>query len=72
VIWLELDPNIVKPGWTPLLILIALAVVMVLLFRSMRRQFRKVDDRWREDEDDAATDDSPAEAGTGDEPAARG
>ena len=44
MIWLELDPNIVKPGWTPLLILIALAVVMVLLFRSMRRQFRRVDD----------------------------
>jgi len=40
---LELDPNVVKPGWTPLLILIGLAVVMFLLFRSMRRQFRKVD-----------------------------
>ena len=29
---LDLDPNIVKPGWTPLLITIALAAVMVLLF----------------------------------------
>lgn len=45
---LELDPNIVKPGWTPLLILVGLAVVMALLFRSMRRQFRRVDDRWPE------------------------
>ena len=43
---LELDPNIVKPGWTPLLILIGLALVMALLFRSMRRQFHRVDQRW--------------------------
>ncbi len=40
---LELDPNIVKPGWTPFLITIGLAAVMYLLFRSMRRQFRRVD-----------------------------
>jgi hypothetical protein len=39
---LEIDPNLVKPGWTPLLITIALAAVMVLLFFSMRRQFRKI------------------------------
>ncbi|WP_375423346.1 hypothetical protein [uncultured Friedmanniella sp.] len=38
---LELDPNIVKPGWTPFLITIGLAAVMYLLFRSMRRQFRR-------------------------------
>jgi len=43
---LELDPNIVKPGWTPLLITVGLALVMVLLFRSMRRQFRRVDDNF--------------------------
>ena len=40
---LDIDPNLVKPGWTPLLILIGLALVMVLLFTSMRRQFRKID-----------------------------
>ena len=40
---LDLDPNIVKPGWTPLLITIALAGVMVLLFVSLRRQFRRID-----------------------------
>ena len=39
---LELDPNWVKPGWTPLLITLGLALVMVLLFLSMRRQFRKI------------------------------
>ena len=43
MILLELDPNIVKPGWTPFLITIGLAAVMYLLFRSMRRQFRRVD-----------------------------
>ena len=39
---LDIDPNLVKPGWTPLLITIVLAVVMVLLFVSMRRQFGKI------------------------------
>ena len=39
---LDIDPNIVKPGWIPLIITIALAAVMVLLFLSMRRQFRKI------------------------------
>ena len=39
---LDIDPNLVKPGWTPLIILIVLAAVMVLLFISMRRQFRKI------------------------------
>ena len=48
MILLELDPNVVKPGWTPLLILIGLALVMVLLFRSMRRQFRRVDENFPE------------------------
>jgi hypothetical protein len=39
---LDIDPNLVKPGWTPLLITIVLAAVMVLLFLSMRRQFGKI------------------------------
>lgn len=38
----EIDPNVVKPGWTPLLIIIGLACVMVLLYLSMRRQFKKI------------------------------
>ena len=45
---LELDPNIVKPGWTPLLITIGIALAMVLLFRSMRRQFLRVDENFPE------------------------
>ena len=39
----DLDPNVVRPGWTPLLITLGLGVIMVLLFRSMRRQFRRID-----------------------------
>ncbi len=39
---LAIDPNLVRPGWTPLLILIALALVVVGLAFSMRRQFRKI------------------------------
>lgn len=40
---LDLDPNVVKPGWTPLLIVIGLGIVVALLFVSMRRQFRRID-----------------------------
>lgn len=39
---LDIDPNVVKPGWTPLIITIALAVVIVLLYLSMRRQFHRI------------------------------
>jgi hypothetical protein len=56
---LELDPNIVKPGWTPLLITIVLGLVMVLLFRSMRRQFRRVDDNFPEPPAPVAEDTAP-------------
>jgi hypothetical protein len=57
---LDIDPNLVKPGWTPLIILIALALVMVLLYISMRRQFRKINvpgDQF--DDDDRAASASP-------------
>ena len=39
---LDLDPNVVKPGWTALIITILLAFALVLLYLSMRRQFRKI------------------------------
>lgn len=42
MIFLEVDPNVVKPGWTPLIITILLAAAIVLLMLSMRRQMRKV------------------------------
>ena len=52
---LELDPNIVKPGWTPLLITLGIALAMVLLFRSMRRQFRRVDENFPQPPQQQAT-----------------
>jgi hypothetical protein len=42
MILLELDPNLVKPGWTPLIVTLLLGVAVFLLFLSMRRQFRKI------------------------------
>ena len=42
MIFLELDPDVVKPGWTPLIVTVLLAIAMVLLYLSMRRQFRKI------------------------------
>lgn len=68
MIWLDLvvldiDPNVVKPGWTPLLITIGLALVMVLLFLSMRRQFRKIDvSQTRPDDVDTPPQSSPTSA----------
>ena len=42
MIFLELDPDVVKPGWTPLIITALLGIAMVFLFLSMRKQFRKI------------------------------
>ena len=42
MIVLAIDPNVVKPGWTPLIIIVVLAAVMVFLYRSMRHQFSKI------------------------------
>ena len=43
MILLELDPTVVKPGWTPLVITVVLAIVVVLLVLNMRKQLRKID-----------------------------
>lgn len=63
MILLEVDPDLVKPGWTPLIITVLLGVAVVLLFFSMRRQFRKISIP-REDEADEsaapAAEDPPA------------
>jgi hypothetical protein len=42
MILLQLDPDLVKPGWTPLIITLLLGVAVFLLFLSMRRQFSKI------------------------------
>jgi hypothetical protein len=51
MILLEVDPDLVKPGWTPLIITVLLGIAVVLLFFSLRRQFRNISIP-REDEDD--------------------
>lgn len=42
MIWLELDPDVVKPGWTPLIITVLLLIVVVLLVANMRKQLGKI------------------------------
>lgn len=42
MILLKIDPNVVRPGWIALLIVIALAVVVCFLVWSMRRQVRRI------------------------------
>ncbi len=42
LVLLEIDPNIVRPGWTPLLILLALMGAVVLLYLSLRKQLGKI------------------------------
>ena len=54
LVLLELDPDLVKPGWTPLIITLLLGVAMVLLFLSMRRQFRKISIPRTDEGDEAA------------------
>ena len=69
MILLELDPNLVKPGWTPLIITLLLGVAVVLLFFSMRRQFRKISIP-RADEVDDASPTTRSDPPTRDEPPA--
>lgn len=40
---LEVDPNLVRPGWAPLLVVALLGIVLFFLGRSMLKQFRKID-----------------------------
>jgi hypothetical protein len=65
----NIDPNIVRPGWTPLLIIVLLLLVLVFLFFSMQKQMRKIrtpDDIAREEAEARAAEkpvaDSPARA----------
>ncbi|HEY5979613.1 MAG TPA: hypothetical protein VIT41_08255 [Microlunatus sp.] len=39
----EVDPNLVRPGWTPLLVVVLLGIVLFFLGRSMIRQFGRID-----------------------------
>jgi hypothetical protein len=60
MILLDVDPNVVKPGWTALVVVLLLGIAMVFLYLSMRKQFRKI----RAAEDEAAYDEA---AGDGEE-----
>jgi hypothetical protein len=42
MILLDVDPSVVKPGGTALIVVLLLAVAMVFLYLSMRKQFRKI------------------------------
>jgi hypothetical protein len=61
MILLEVDPNVVKPGWMPLLITLLLLGAMVFLYLSMRKQFRKIRTS-EDDESDNAEDDNAADS----------
>jgi hypothetical protein len=39
---LDVDPSVVRPGWIALVVVLLLAIALVFLFLSMRRQFRKI------------------------------
>ena len=59
MILLEVDPSVVKPGWMLLLIILLLPGAMVLLYLSMRKQFRKI--RTPEDDESDNAEDSASE-----------
>lgn len=63
--FLEVDPSVVKPGWTPLIITILLAAAIALLMISMRRQIRKIRVPHREELGDSAAG-RPGSSGAGD------
>jgi hypothetical protein len=42
MILLDVDPNVVKPGWTAFVVVLLLGIAMVFLYLSMRKQFRKI------------------------------
>ncbi len=62
MILLELDPDVVKPGWTPLIVTVLLGIALVLLFFSMRRQFRKISIPREDEVDDGARRPPPPDA----------
>jgi hypothetical protein len=65
----EIDPNVVKPGWVALLIVLALGAATVLLWRNMVKQMKRIDvDRVGADDparsgDPASPADSPSPDG---------
>jgi hypothetical protein len=50
MILLDLDPNVVKPGWTALIVTAVLAAAIVLLYLSLRKQMRRINVPYADDE----------------------
>jgi hypothetical protein len=66
MILLDVDPSVVKPGWTAFLVVILLGIALVFLYLSMRKQFRKIrtpDDEASEDAEDSAAQQPPRTQG---------
>ena len=55
----EIDPNVVRPGWVALLIVLALGAATVLLWRNMGKQLKRIDFD-PDGADDPAPSDAPA------------
>ena len=60
---LEVDPNLVRPGWTALLVIVILGIVLAFLGRSMLKQFGRIDVP-ADHPDDPATGSVPASSDT--------
>lgn len=65
MVLLEVDPNLVQPGWTALLVIVLLGIVLALLGRSMKRQIGRI--RVPADGDRAEGDGPPADGDTDDD-----
>ncbi|MPZ94496.1 MAG: hypothetical protein GEU96_06135 [Propionibacteriales bacterium] len=61
---LAVDPDKVKPGWLGLFVVLGLAVLTVLLWRSMNHQLKKVD--FEEPPADSEADDTSVDGTTAD------
>ena len=59
MILLDVDPNVVKPGWTAFIVVLLLGIAMVFLYLSMRKQFRKI--HTPDDDESDNAEDSPSE-----------
>ena len=57
---LEVDPNLVRPGWTPLVVIVLLGIVLFFLGRSMMKQFRRIDVPADHERDSAVPGDAAA------------
>jgi len=55
---LDVDPSIVRPGWTALLVTVFIGAALVLLYFSLRRQVRRIspDLPYSEEVDDTEAD----------------